>query len=152
MFDAHIFHFSLELVFYCHACQNRRLLNLATCWRAAQLLKCCNPLHMTASHGLKTTQLPDTAQGVNNACHFLHRPRRENYISHYGYWQRHKKHMWDGGELESGLPSDTAVISRYKSRREENVEQNRRLLLLLLLGLQRSEWRRNFNSAPSSPT
>lgn len=32
-----------------------------------------------------TQQLPDTKQGINSACHFLRRPRRENYISHYGY-------------------------------------------------------------------
>lgn len=73
-----------------------------------------------------------TLQGINNACHFLQRPRRENYISHY--WQRHKKHIWDGGGLESGLYSHTVVISRYKSRREGECWTNRRLLAAEVVG------------------
>lgn len=52
----------------------------------------------------------------------------ENYISHYGYWQRHKKHIWDSGGLESGLHSHNVVISRYKSRRGGECWTNRRLL------------------------
>jgi len=88
------------------------------------LLKTCvsHPTaHYTDLHRLKSTQkLPDTKQGINNACHFLQRPRRENYISHYGY--RHIRNTY--GTVKGGLPGgNTAVISRSESRRGDNVEQ-----------------------------
>lgn len=69
------------------------------------------------------------AAGINNARHFLQPPRRENYISLRGDWQRHKKRRGLGSESRPCARLQRGVISHCEEPKSGECRTNHRVPL-----------------------